>query len=250
MTIDWCRIVEFPRSTALATLLAALLLGGPAAAAPTLSKTTPIWALVGVLNTHSADILFDDAGTNAIITKAEFSTTEYHDVSRVVEGVLETKIKSSADLNALAEPPSSPFTVTVEVTMENDEGETATGTVTFEAEYEEEEVVSVPVLSPPTSTDLEKKAPPGSQVIVGPADAFDNAGTNPVFTAAVFSTTDHYDESGIVNGSLEVTVKTAASLLAMTPQPSDPITVTVEVTMTNEEGMTATGKVALITDYK
>lgn len=38
---------------------------------------------------------------------------------------------TSAELSALSPQPPNPFEVTVDLTMENDEGQTASGTITF-----------------------------------------------------------------------------------------------------------------------
>lgn len=247
-----------PAAVAAALVLAVLVPHGvPAAEEPSLNAEAskvivPVGASVGV----SAPNHFDNAGTNPRLTEMTFSTTEYYgdDMPGIVDGVGYFRVKSNDELNALPDPPPSPFTVDMTLKMENDEGQTATGTVELETSYEREGAPAIPVLPapvdlPPIPTELDKKAPPGKTTDIDVDEAFDHAGTNPRFTAAVFSETDYYDESGIVNGSLQVTVKTSADLLAMTPPPPDPFTVMVDVTMENDEGETATGRVALKTEY-
>ena len=98
-------------------------------------RWTAITAEPGTTVTIYAVNLFASAGTNPKITDAVFSTTEYYDTHEVRDGLLRVQSKSAADLNALASPPSDPFTVEVRVTMANDEGQTASGTINFETTY-------------------------------------------------------------------------------------------------------------------
>ena len=98
----------------------------------------------------------------------------------------------------------------------------------------------------------EVNAPPGTLVNVD-ADIFYRASTNPRFTGAVFSTLEYYNSTSIPDiysgRYLFVQVKTAAQLNAMSPPPPNPFTVTAEVTMTNDEGRTATGTITFETHY-
>ena len=210
----------------------------------------------GDLVTVSAAEVFNNAGTNPGLTDAVFSTTAYYDISRIEAGSLQVQAKTAEDLNALPSPPDSPFTVTADVTMTNDEGATATGTLTFETTYARAAAVPAPASpgDPPVSPTLSRtsavhSAPPGVLVTVSAADVFDNAGTNPRFTRVAFSTTAYYDISRIEAGSLQVQAKTAEDLNALPSPPDSPFTVTVTVTMGNEEGRTATGQLQFGTTY-
>ena len=221
----------------------------PRRRAPTFAWTETIATRPGVPFTASAYGAFLHAGTNATFTDADFSTTEYSDTHEIREGRLRFQVKTAAELNALASPPPSPFTVTAAVTMTNDEGQTATGTLTFRTSYARdttEEVV-------PTLASAEARtARAGDFVSVGAYDVFDNAGTNARFTGVEFSTMEYYDDehSGVApHGKLWVQVKTAAELNALASPPASPFTVTAAVTMTNDEGQTATGTLTFETTY-
>ena len=93
--------------------------------------------------------------------------------------------------------------------------------------------------------------PDNSYRIPAGAHLFTNAGTNPRFTEAVFSTMDYYrsGSTGIRDGVLVVTTKSTAELNALSSPPPEPFRVTVGMTMTNDEGHTATGTFAFRTTY-
>ena len=268
MTVERHRAIETPpgpaRSPAFAfALAAALLLGGASAAAePTpRPQVKPTEVAPGATAGGRAFEMFENAGTNPRYTDAAFSPTkEWHDPVSGIQGHggLWVKPKTTDELNALPSPPPSPFTVDVTVTMVNDEGETASGTWRYRTTYARASTPAPAPLPPgappadpsPSSAGLERQAPPGTLVIVKPAQAFENAGTHPIFTDAVFSTTEYYEpDIGIYGGSLWVKARSSSDLLAMIPQPPNPLTVTAEVTMTNDEGDTASGKVTFVTEY-
>ena len=229
----------------------------PPAKTPTFSGSQAARnARPGIVVSTSAEDEFDDAGTNPIFTGAVFSTMAYYDDTSTgidpSKGILLVGAKTAAELNALASPPDSPFTVTVEVTMTNDEGQTATGTMTFETTYVRDPTPATPT---PTFTGSQaaRNAPPGIAISVSAADEFDDAGTNPRFIGTVYSTTAYYDDksTGIDSstGNLVVQAKTTAELNALASPPDSPFTVTVEVTMTNDEGATASGTLTFTTSY-
>ena len=162
------------------------------------------------------------------------------------------------ELNALSPPPPSPFTVTVEVTMANDEGQTATATLTYQTSYDRDEPAAEPPAQPtlrptPPGQTVGRRAPPGVLVIASAAQpnngVFDNAGTNPRITTAVFSTTAYYNTHMVRRDRLFVEAKSTDELNALSPPPPSPFTVTVEVTMTNDEGQTATATLTYKTSY-
>ena len=199
--------------------------------------------------------LFPLGGTNPGLTSMVFSSTEYYSMHDYSSGrrhgrpELYVTAKTSEELNALATPPPTPFTVTVDVTLTNDEGETVSGTIAFTTTYirtETEEVTPAPTFSV-TGT---RTASPGFQINVGADEAFANAGTNPRITDAVFSTTEYYDLHRVTGGRLWIGVKTAAELNALSPPPPSPFTVDVTVTMTNDEGQTASGTIKVETTYE
>ena len=158
------------------------------------------------------------------------------------------QVKSAADLNALSVPPDSPFTVTADVTMTNDERETAAGTVTFETEYERETPAAPEQSRHGRETDP-LPAPPGMTVRFKAADVFNNAGSGAEFISASFSTTAYYTQSRIEYGLLLVQAKTAAELSALPSPPESPFTVTVDVTMRNAQRVEATATLYLVTGY-
>ena len=234
-----------------------LLAAAPVVAQPTI-KSASVTIPVGRLTTTEARQVFDNAGTNPRFTRALFPTMTYVAEGAVSSGRLYVEIKSAAELSALASPPDSPFTVTVEVTMTNDEGHTATGTLTFEITYVRAATSGTtpepPVQPSLTSRPAAVNTPPGIVVSVA-VDVFDNAGTNPRFTGAVFSTMDYYNPAwtGLsIDPSdyrLFVQAKTANQLNALDSPPPSPFTVTAEVTMTNDEGQTASGTLTFQTVY-
>ena len=228
------------------------------APAPTLSATLgAISVAPGTeVGTSAADV-FDNAGTNPRFLSVSFSTFDYYTSNSRIDdnGRLWIEAKTAAQLNALASPPESPFTVAVTVTMLNDALQSATGTLSFETTYDRNPTpATTPASDPPAQPTLSstaglQAAAPGTLVTLSAADVFDNAGTNPVFTNAVFSTTAYYDVSRIGEGRLLVQAKSAEDLSALSPAPDSPFTVTVTVTMRNDEAQTATGQLTFGTSY-
>ena len=201
-----------------------------------------------------ASQLFDNAGTNARVTGVEFSTLAYFGNGYVAHGQLWVAVKSAAELNAMALPPPSRFTVDATVTMENDEGQTASGTMTFQVSYKRAST-GTPAQpgeteGPTFSVTEPVWAPPGKSVEVSASRIFDNAGRSVRFTDAVFSTTDYYSVHEFDHGQLKVQAKTAAELNALASPPPSTFEVTVEVTMTNNQGQTASGTLTYQTTYK
>ncbi|MCY4589384.1 MAG: hypothetical protein OXE86_02220 [Alphaproteobacteria bacterium] len=194
---------------------------------------------------------FQNVGTNPRLTSVSFSTMEYfRSGSGLNNGAITVLVKSAADLSALADPPSSPFTVTATVEMTNDEGETATGTISYKITY----VKPSPPPPPPEGLTPKELAvlnvPPGSDIFGTTASAyFHNVGTNARLTGATFSTLDYYKkrDTGIWGGKLYMVVKTASQLRALAPP--NPFTVDVTLTMTNDEGETATNTLTIQTTY-
>ena len=189
--------------------------------------------------------MFHNAGTNPRLTEANFSTTEYYDDHLIVDGHLRVRAKSDGDLNALSSPPSSPFEVTVDVKMTNDEGEAASGTLTFATTYDTDAPATLPGAPKPKTTTIPPVfmsetlvvAPAGILIVLSAEDTYvDDLGKNPKFTEAKFSTTDYYDESRILNGRLRVKAKSEDDLNALPSPPSGRFGVEVELTITNEEG--------------
>ena len=237
------------RCAALAAALAVLVLStAPAGAAPSFnqgnaSRNAPPGSLVSVW----IGGVFNNAGTNPKFTGAVFSTTEYYVEGEAAIGSGGTRLwyraKSSDALSAMSPQPPNPFTVTCEVTMTNDEGETASGTISFNTGYERVEPPG-PSLSKTTAN-----APAGLTVSAFADYFFDDAGTNPRFTSATFSTMEYYVAAGVSGGILDIQVKTSDELNALDSPPDNPFTVAVTLTMTNNEGQTATGTVDYSTSY-
>lgn len=233
------------RAAALGAVLAVtLLITGCASAVkqpqPTVTVSSEFRAAPGSHTRLGIRDIFDDAGSNPRFTSVAFSTVEYYQSDRTgIVGTppveLHVQVKTSAELSALSAPPPSPFTVTATVTMIDDEGRTATGTITFKTTYdhardEPEEVV--PTLAPTQAM----PAPVDVQVSASADEVFDNAGTNPTFTGASFSTTEYTNVHEVRDGRLWVQVKSAAQLNALASPPPSPFTVTAMVTMNNDEG--------------
>ena len=242
------RLAPFAAALAAAVLM---LSGAPAAAAPTfITDQATRYLSIGNLAGLRAEQDFNNPGTNARYTDVSFSTTEWYSRSGIEDGVIWVKTKTADDLNALSSPPPNPFTVTATATMTNDEGETASGTYTIETRYVRTESTT-PVVAKPTfqTQSSHISAPPGVLVSVSAEDNFDNAGTNPRFTAVAFTATAFYSDSGIVNGVLQVRAKTAADLNALTSPPPNPFAVSATATMTNDEGETASGTFTFETNY-
>ena len=158
---------------------------------------------------------------------------------------------TAAELNDLESPPPSPFTVDVTVTMTNDEGETASGTITFRTEYDRESDTALPgEPEGPSFSETETRiAPPGVALYVTADNSFNNVGTNPRITEAEFSTTAYYSIHQVTNGIAWLQPMTAAELNDLESPPPSPFTVDVTVTMTNDEGETASGTITFRTEY-
>ena len=232
----------------------------PSGPAPTFVRLNAETAPVGTLVTFSAANLFASAGTNPRITEAAFETTAYYDTHDVLDGMLRVQVKSAEDLNALASPPDSTFTVKVRVTMTNDAGQTAEGALYLRTTY-----LRTPTPNPELADDLPVQptfqraddvynASPGSLISVtagGQFGAFANAGTNPRIIKAVFEDTaaEYYTIYTVANKKAWVQAKSAAELNALASPPESPFTVTAEITMTNDEGQEASGTVTFKTSY-
>ena len=99
--------------------------------------------------------------------------------------------------------------------------------------------------------DGELQAAPGVLTSAGASSWFDNAGTNPRFTSATFSTTAYYNRAELDrNGRIWVEAKTADQLNALATPPTANFAVTIDVEMTNDEGETASGTISCRTQYK
>ena len=104
----------------------------------------------------------------------------------------------------------------------------------------------------PTLSTTTTNVPAGVTASAWPSYFFDNAGTNLRFTGLSFSTMDYYnaDITGLSGENfMQVTAKTSAELNAMSLPPPNPFTVQVTITVTNNEGQTATGTVDYVTNY-
>ena len=94
--------------------------------------------------------------------------------------------------------------------------------------------------------------PLGTFVTFLPHYVFNNAGTNSRWSTATFSNPEYFDDSTGIQSSAKsiwIKLKTTAELNALDPLPPEPMTSTVTVTMTNDEGQTATTTVNLQTLY-
>ena len=109
------------------------------------------------------------------------------------------------------------------------------------------------VAAPTVKAGLQPLDPGAGEVVQAKAQfTFDNAGTNPRFTAATFSTMDYYVEAntgitGTLSDFIDIKPKTSAELGAMSPPPSNPFSVDVTVTMRNDEFHVVTDTIEVIT---
>ena len=206
------------------------------------SQNTPPGFLVSI----KARSHFDNVGTNPRITSASYSTMAYYVEARIANGLAFFRVRSAAQLSAMDEPPSNPFTVVASVTVTNDEGQSASADINLNTRWPKPPPPPGPAFARSTAN-----APAGVTVSAFVEYFFDNAGTGVELTNASFSTLEYYVEAntGIANGFLELRVKTSEELEAMSPPPPNPFTVAVTLTMTNDAGQTATGTVDYVTQY-
>lgn len=250
--------VQYLFAALVAALTVLMLSTAPVLAAPSwkeinASKT----GVPGVLHSFGIPGSFDNAGTNPRWTSAVFSTMEYYVEADTRINASRThvylRVKTTDELNAMSPPPPSPFTVDIEVTMTNDEGETASGTKSFTTTYAR---VEPPTATAPSLSSNYSGTKIGAVGILQNwvvTAVFDNAGTNPRFTSVSVSPTEYFDADSTSLDSTGSTayfqVKTAAQLNALDSPPDNPFTSTVDVTMTNDEGHTASGTISLQTSY-
>lgn len=249
-------------ATLAATVMAAALMLSalPAVAAPNPEdpprgkRMFPWPVAVGTLSHTTVGNEFFNAGTNPRFTDVSFATMEYYvdaDTGITDDGRLAVRVKTAAQLNGLPDPPPATFRVSTTLTMANDDGDTATTTIRISTSYTRN-----PIPQPTFRTGGGAvTAVPGVLVSTFIEGWFDNQGTNPRFSSATFSTLDYYDEtySGIGahhDGYLFAQAKTSAELNALDTPPPDPFYVYATVTMTNDEGQTATGTITFETDYE
>ena len=220
----------------------------------------------------------EDLGPGANLTGIEWSTLDYTDTDQI-HGLLDGgnynrgsfieildrvyhETLSEDALNALDDPPPSPFKIVATVSMENDDGKTATCDFEFRSWYtiysEEPEEATAPADPPgrltpvqrPTLKVTETNAPPGVTSTIFPEFLFDNPGTNLRFTDVEFDTTEYYnmDRTGFSAGLLEVTAKTEEELEALL-DPPNLFRVRVTISVRNDEGATGSGTVLYKTEW-
>ena len=102
---------------------------------------------------------------------------------------------------------------------------------------------------PTAKPNSSQRATPGFLLSINPRSHFDNPGTNPRITSASYSNTAYYVETRVARGLAFFRVKTAAQLNAMDEPPPNPFTVVASVTMTNDEGQSASNDINLITHW-
>lgn len=252
------------RTVAVLAALSALVLGaappafGTTTEAPSFkASTSPSNAPPGILISIQPDWYFDNAGTDPEITDAVFSTTEYYSTYSIgANGFLFVQTKTNAELSALSPPPPNPFEVTVDLTMENAEGQTASGTLTLQTTYERTSSPPDDAGTTPTLSQTEDiNAPPGATLTITVVDLFDNAGAKPVFDGVGWHNTAYL---GIGTGlpisgqadKLTVIVLTNAELNALASPPEDnPFKFKADVTVSNDEGQTASGTITFSTTW-
>ena len=252
MTINrhWAGAAGFLAAALTAVLM---LLSTAAVAQPTLIQAERNASPGDSIDLGPADV-FDNTGTNPRFTGATFSNPEYVNNSGFTEDSVSFDLKTADELNALSPRPRSHFRFTLQVHMTNDEGWGTVGTLTYLSSYPRapDTVGGVPgqPTAPALAQTLDLDAPPGERVSTEAGDVFAYAGTNPRFTAATFSTTDYYTTSSVEDGVLVVQAKSDAELSDLDPPPSTVFRVTVDVTMTNDEGQEGTGALTFVTVYR
>ena len=232
------------RFAVLVAVLAALMLSTTAAVAKTVN--IPIDTIVTIDPNRYHNYPGHETH-NPKFTSVTFSTTDYYVDSEtgLLGKYIAVKTKTAAELNAMANPPSNPFTVTATATLTNDQGTTRTYYFEFKTAWAKN---PPPV---PTLSVTSQSAPPDVSASGWASYYFSNAGAGARLTDVSFSTMDYYNASrtGLFGGFLDVTAKTSEELNAMDPAPPNPFTVEVTLTMTNNAGETATGTVVYTTSY-
>ena len=229
---------------------------------PTFTQTGTIDAAPGERVIVSVADTFDNAGTNPRFRGIGTASSDYVDSfgfypDKMVEEseAVYVTAKTAGQLNAMTPPPDSPFTVQFDVEMVNDEGQSASGTLTFRTTYARVKVVDGVAVAPTLKSTGNINAAPGVQVVLSVTDVFADAGTNPKFTS-ITGGSDYFDSFGYhpdkdvdESGAVFATAKTAAELNAMDSPPASPFTTDITVTMSNDEGQTASGTVTFETTY-
>ena len=199
------------RTAAFAAMLAPVLPGGAPALTQPVPKTEPRDPAdldPGDRFVAHRGTFFGDPGLDAGFTDAVFS----HPSCTAPGGCsasgrrLSMATGATGELNALALPPPSPFTFTVTLAMDNEEGLRATGPVTFRTHCDRRDAPAVHAPPPPlregrpTPVGLVSKVPPGDQVVARTGGATDTAGTNARFAGAKFPSLERYSASPVVQG--------------------------------------------------
>jgi len=257
------------RLTAFAAALAATVLMLSTTPAPAETEYNLIQSINAPMDTLTrvvpASIYTDrNDALNPRFTSVTFSTMDYYDdTSTGLFGSLVTvKPKTAAELNAMDNPPSNPFTVTADATWTDDTGTTKEVKITFKTTWSKESPPPTPPTPTPTPTppaeteyDLIKSvnAPMGTLTRVVPDSIYDsrNDALNARFTSVTFSTMDYYDDSstGLFGSLVTVKPKTAAELNAMDIPPPNPFTVTAGATWTDDTGTTKDVKITFKTTW-
>ena len=246
------------RAAALA-LPIALGLAAPAAAEPRALWTEAISLQGGRVIDIPAGGVFDDFGTRPRYTDVTWSTTRYLDTDgtgfSADPTILRVTVLTNEALNELDPQPPNPFTFTATVTLTNDEDETASAELTFSAVYA---ATSGEAATSPTFSHTNAiTAIPGVKHTVRIDRLFVNPGTNPKFVVVDFSShivlldesrTGLPDDSGGAD-IFTVAVKTEDELRALASPPPNVFSFEADVSMTNDEDQTASGRVTFQTEW-
>ena len=108
-----------------------------------------------------------------------------------------------------------------------------------------------PASAAPYQYDDDLNAPPGTLINAFLPYHFRDTGTNPRFTRAQFQSKYYYDadNSGLNDGNLEVTAKSADGLRALGHPPPNPFRLRITLTVENDEGFSNTGDVTFTTNW-
>ena len=107
---------------------------------PTFTRTAKINLPPGTHMEFDAAGSFANAGTNPILrTRTHLFSDNAKDYYLIWSmrrgGILQVRVRSNAQLNALSPPPPNPFTVTANVVLHNDEFQIVPATFTFETTW-------------------------------------------------------------------------------------------------------------------
>ena len=229
-----------------------MLSATPALAKPGI-ESPDIVAVPGTTACAYAEDVVAGTGATKSFTGVTFSTDEYYYAqgTGIIGGgdAVCVSAKHSASLRALQSPPSSPFTVTATLGIAlKQNGRTVLtneDTLDFVTHY-----ITDAKAEPTPESGVKVNSPPGILVSIRVDSVFDNRGTNPRFTKAVFSNPEYLDSDPVISSErVFLRVKDSDGLNSLSSPPSSTFTHTAVLTMTNDEGAMAENTITIESTY-